>query len=154
MVCLWLFRQFGEKCFQKNKNIHIRNIQVVCILSRGQTKPEQCCLVSDINAAGPMTATLISQNITRKKITNKCTKGKWRTSIQWVNSKVGDVTWSIRSKHDCLHFDVWMEHTSSTRCGLSQTASQGEQVLGMRDEENNRTLKKSREKKSQFTLQC
>lgn len=66
-------------CFQKNKknkNIHIRNIQVVCILSRGQTKPEQCCLVSDINAAGPMTATLLSQNITRKKITNKCIKGK------------------------------------------------------------------------------
>ncbi len=43
-----------------------------------------------------------------------------------------------------------MEHTPSARCGLSQTASQGEQVLVMRDEENNRTLKKSREKRKPY----
>lgn len=88
MVCLWLFRQFGEKCSKKKnltQSFHILNIQVVCILSRGQIKPEQFCLVSGINAAGPMTASLISQNITSKKITNKCTKVKCtsiKTSIQ------------------------------------------------------------------------
>lgn len=71
MVCLWLFRQFGEKCSKKKnltQNFHILNIQVVCILSRGQIKPEQFCLVSGINAAGPMTASLIGQNITSKKL--------------------------------------------------------------------------------------